>query len=148
MISQPTNKITITRILNPRFPHRLRKHILMRLTQHSLGRIVTIRHTLKLILHLQQLDHAPRMVDIRIREQPQSHLARVEIGQELAEPRVRADDGLEGQGVVDLGVVFQRVDFVVVDQPLDRQAVLRVVLHVQLVGVGLGEGEVCFEVLV
>lgn len=120
----------------------------MRLTNQRRLAIIAERDALKELLNLQQLDHPSRVVDVRVRKQPQLDLALVDIRQQLLERIAGLDDVVQRQRVVHLGVVLERVDLVVSDEPFDGQAVVLVVLLVQPDGVLLGEVEVALEVLV
>lgn len=55
---------------------------------------------------------------------------------------------MKRESVVDEGVVFERIDLVVAHETFDREAVLAVVMFVEVVGVGGGELEVVGEVFV
>lgn len=55
---------------------------------------------------------------------------------------------MKGKGIVDEGVVFERIDFVVAHKTFNSEAVLAIIVFMEVMGIGGGEKEVVGEVAV
>jgi hypothetical protein len=143
-----TDEIAVLILRHARLPHRLLIHGRLRLADERHLGVVAERQPVEEVVNAQQ-PHDPLPVgDVGVGEEPQRDLALVDVLDEPAQLRVGLDDVLQRQRVVDLGVVVQGVDLVVADEPLDGEAVVGVVLLVQLDGVIPLEFEMGREVLV
>jgi hypothetical protein len=112
---QLTNKVALRIVLDARFFHRLVEHLRMRFASKGRRSIIAKRHAFEQIIDSQEFHHPLSMSDIRVCEQPHPDLASVDVFQELAEFRIGFDDVLEGQRIVDLAVVLERIDLMMAD---------------------------------
>lgn len=147
-INQLTHKVALFHSLNASLAHCFHKHVSVRLAHKLCSAVIAKGDALKELVNAKQGDDAFAMVDIGIGEKPQADFVRVDVLEQLLELWVGLDDSLQGQGVVDLAVVLERVDLVVADEAFNGEAVLLVVLVVQLVGFLLSERQMGLEVLV
>ena len=88
------------------------------------------------------------MVDVSIREQPESDFAGIDVLDQLAEFWIGLDDFFQGQCIVNFAVVLQSVDFVVANKTFDSETILSIVSVVKLISIFAGETKVIFEELV
>ena len=126
-----TNEVTILILFNPGIPHGLGVHVRVRLAHERHVGVVAVGDALKKVADLEQANDTTGMVDVGVGQKPRLDLGGVEVLQQLLELRARLNDVVQGQRIVDLGVVLERVDLVVPNQSFDGQAVVLVVLLVQ-----------------
>lgn len=88
------------------------------------------------------------MCDIGVGEQPDLDLGSVYILQQSPQLRIGLDDVLQGQSIVDLGIVRQGINLVVTHEALYGKPIVCVVLLVKPDGLIPGELEMLGEVLV
>jgi len=92
-------------------------------------------HTFKESLKPQQRDHPVPMRFVRICKQPEPAFRRIDRLHQLSQRGVGRQHVLERERIVDFAVVFQRIDFVVTDEAVDRQSVLFVIVFMKVLGV-------------
>lgn len=143
-----TNEKTVLILVDSSVAHRLVVHVRMRLADQGLGAVVAVCDALKEGLNVEQPDDPLGVVNIGICKKPQLNFAPVNVGKQFFELGPRLDDAVEREGVVDFGIVVQRVDLVVSHEALDGQAVVLIVLPVQAHCVFPGEREVRGKVAV
>lgn len=84
----------------------------------------------------QQPDDTFPVGHVCIRKQPQLHLAPIDVGNQSLQRDIRVQHILQRQCIVDFAVVLQRVNFVMLDEALNREAVGFVVRLAKVFGVG------------
>lgn len=110
-----TNEIAVFGRCNAGFGFGLGEHLPVRFADQRLLAVVAVGDAVEDIFHAEELDHALRVGDVRVGEEPGAELGAVDGLEETPERRVVRDDVVEGEGVVDLLVVFEGVDFVEAD---------------------------------
>lgn len=132
-----TNEVAILVRFDARLFHSLVEHFCVRLAVELVRSVVAVGDALEEIVDTQKLDNALSVVDVGIGEEPHPYFARVYVLEQRAQFRVWLDDVFQRQRVVDLCIILQSVYLVVSDQAFNGQAILPVVLVVQLVGLFL-----------
>lgn len=99
-----TDEVAVLHPLNARLRHRFRVHVRLRLANEGRDGVIAERDAVKGIFEAQDLDHAARVRDVRVGEEPQLHLGPVDVAEQATQLGPRLDEVLERERVVDLGV--------------------------------------------
>lgn len=142
------DEVAILHALNSSFSHGLLVHRRLRLANKWHSRVVAVRQSRELIVDSQKLNYPLSMSNVGVCEKPYCGFASVNVLEQLAQLGVGLDDVLEGQSVINLGVVVEGVDLVVTNESFDGQTVVSVVLLVKSYGFLVGKAQMFREVLV
>ena len=143
-----TNKIAVSNVLDSCFSLSLLEHFHSWLADELLRLIVTICETLEKIVNSQKLNDPLGMCYMRIRKKPHFHLGLVNVLQKRSQLRIRAQDVVQWESIVNLAVKLQGIYLVVFDQALNRKPIVLIVLVVQHERILRGERQVLYEELV
>lgn len=100
------NKIAVLDLANASFLHGFCIHVWVRFTDERLLGVIAECQPVKQVLDTQQTDDSLGVGNIGVGEEPCFDFGPVDIIKQPPESRIRLDDVLERQSIVDFGVVL------------------------------------------
>lgn len=128
---QHTNKVARYCAWGIRLSLGLCIHLLVGFAHQWQYAVVAVCDTLEHILNTQQFHNSLRMIDIGVGEQPRLYLRGVQALQKLPQLRIRLQNMIQRESIVDFIVELKRVDLVMARQAFNGQPVLFVIFLVE-----------------